>query len=333
LKKESFSKGYGLITDYIAAVLHQLRNRDLTSMLKDYAKFDPSLSERDHLAIRKTFSGMVKLLYPDLRMTDEEAFELVDFATESRKRVKDQLYIIDETFRAEPAVFKYINVKTGAEVYVDTLEQISNGMVTRIANEETAVETKIDDSDAKPLEPTVVSTSAIGDGSEAERAKRPRIPVLREKSVSFRMGQTGVTYKDLFAAYLADAHEITVEDPYIRTTWQVKNFIEFVTMLVDTRPVDDLKLHLVTFEEDEKRPDLIDKLDDIKDELVGYGIEFDYTIKEFHDRCIRTDTGWNITMGRGLDIFEKFAPNSVAYYCQSKRKCKEFTITYFRAAL
>ena len=104
LKKDSFSKGYGLITDYIAAVLHELRNRDLTSMLKDYALFDGSLSERDSLAIPKTFSGMVKLLYPDGKMTDKEAYELVDFAAESRKRVKDQLYVIDETFKAEPAL-------------------------------------------------------------------------------------------------------------------------------------------------------------------------------------------------------------------------------------
>lgn len=65
LKKDSFSKGYGLITDYIAAVLHAMRNDDRTAVLKDYAKFDGSLSERDHLAIRKTFSGMMKLLYPD----------------------------------------------------------------------------------------------------------------------------------------------------------------------------------------------------------------------------------------------------------------------------
>ena len=120
LKKDSFSKGYGLITDYIAAVLHELRNDDRTALLQNYAKFDGSLSERDHLAIRKTFSGMVKLLYPDGRMTDQEAYELVDFAAESRKRVKDQLYVIDETFRAEPALFKYLNLKTGNEIDVET---------------------------------------------------------------------------------------------------------------------------------------------------------------------------------------------------------------------
>lgn len=65
LKKNSFSKGYGLIMDYIAAVLHALRNDDCTALLNDYAKFDGLLSERDHLAIWKTFSGMMKLIYPD----------------------------------------------------------------------------------------------------------------------------------------------------------------------------------------------------------------------------------------------------------------------------
>lgn len=60
LKKDSFTTSYGLITDYIAAVLHELRDKDLTGLLKEYAQFDSSLSERDHLAIRKTFSGMIK---------------------------------------------------------------------------------------------------------------------------------------------------------------------------------------------------------------------------------------------------------------------------------
>lgn len=85
LKKNSFSKGYGLIMDYIAAVLHALRNDDCTALLNDYAKFDGLLSERDHLAIRKTFSGMMKLIYPDGKITDEEAKELIDFSAEGRK--------------------------------------------------------------------------------------------------------------------------------------------------------------------------------------------------------------------------------------------------------
>ena len=326
LKKDSFSKGYGLITDYIAAVLHELRNKDLTSTLKEYAKFDASLSERDHLAIRKTFSGMMKLLYPDGKMTNEEAFELVDFAAESRKRVKDQLYVIDETFKAEPAVFKYINVKTGIEMNVETLEKLSNALIVPI---NAPSSTNVADGDvasqqANPMAPQSESEHMSAAG------KRPRIPVLQEKSQSFRMGQTGVSYEKLFAPYLADAKEIIVEDPYIRASWQIKNFMEFVTMLMNTRPVDDLKIKLVTNEEEEKAPELIDKLNDIQDELAGYGIEFEWQLRDFHDRSIKTDTGWTINLGRGLDIFEKYSTYSIASLRQDMRKCKEFTATFMK---
>ena len=327
LKKDSFSKGYGLITDYIAAVLHELRNDDRTAILKEYAKFDGSLSERDHLAIRKTFSGMMKLLYPDGKMTDEEAFELIDFAAESRKRVKDQLYVIDETFKAEPAKFKYINLKSGMEINVETLEKVSNALIVPVNSP--SVSTDLNDSDTQVQNTSLSNNVSVPTAGE-KTAKRPRIPVLQEKNLSFRMGQTGVSYSKLFAAYMENASEITVEDPYIRAPWQVKNFMEFVTMLIDTRPVDDLKLHLVTNEEEEKIPDLIDKLDDIKDDLTGYGIEFDYKFRDFHDRCIKTDTGWTITLGRGLDMFEKYSPYSIEAMRQDKRKCKECMITFMK---
>lgn len=328
LKKDSFSKGYGLITDYVAAVLHEMRNTDLTGLLKDYAKFDGSLSERDHLAIRKTFSGMVKLIYPDGKMTDEEAFELVDFAAESRKRVKDQLYVVDETFKAEPALFKYINLKTGVEVDVETLENLSNRQFRPIVTSTEPADTKLNDQDTQPFDPSKKDT-AQPDQNEG-REKRPRIPILKEQSLSFRMGQTGVTYEKLFAPYLEHAKEIRVEDPYIRASWQIKNFMEFVTMLIDTRPVDELKIVLVTCEEEDKAPELIDKLDDIKDDLSSYGIEFEYVIQDFHDRCIKTDTGWIITLGRGLDMFEKYSPYSVANSRQDMRKCKDFMVTYMK---
>ncbi len=325
LKKDSFSKGYGLITDYIAAVLHELRNNDLTNMLKDYAKFDHSLSERDHLAIRKTFSGMVKLLYPDLKMTDEEAFELVDFAAEGRKRVKDQLYIIDETFKADPAFFKYTNLKTGAEIHVETLERLSNPQIVPAHIPYPANNAPLAD-DIEEIN----KSEDINEEHANETKSRPRISILEKKSLSFRMGQTGVSYEKLFAPYLENAEVITIEDPYIRTSWQIKNFMEFVTMLIDTRPVDDLKLKLITKEEDEKIPDLIDHFDDIKDDLAGYGIDFEYEFSDFHDRCIKTDTGWTIAMGRGLDIFEKYNPYSVAMSRQDKRKCKDFMVTYIK---
>lgn len=331
LKKDSFSKGYGLITDYIAAVLHALRNDDRTAVLKDYAKFDGSLSERDHLAIRKTFSGMMKLLYPDGKMTDTEAYELVDFAAESRKRVKDQLYVIDETFNAEPAKFKYINLKTGIEMNVETLEKVSNPFIIPINSTISTATGKLTDAEAQPLNEGITEKcSAEEETSTCQIAKRPRIHMLQEKSMTFRVGQTGVSYEKLFAPYMAGANSITVEDPYIRTSWQIKNFMEFALMLINTRPVDDLKLNLITNEEEEKIPELIDKFDDIKDDLASYGIEFEYKFRDFHDRCIKTDTGWTIMLGRGLDIFEKYNTYSIASSRQDMRKCKEFTATFMK---
>ena len=330
LKKDSFSKGYGLITDYIAAVLHELRNDDRTAILKDYAKFDGSLSERDHLAIRKTFSGMMKLLYTDGKMTDAEAYELIDFAAESRKRVKDQLYVIDETFKAEPASFKYINLRTGLEMSVETLEKVSNTLIVPVNMVNNNNATTMTDADAQPFQTDDKKKAESEASTEENRIKRPRIHQLAEKSVNIRMGQTGISYEKLFAPYLCDASEITVEDPYIRAPWQIKNFMEFMTMLIDTRPVDDLKIHLLTNEEEDKIPDLIDKLDDIKDDLATYGVEFDYKFRDFHDRCIKTDTGWTINLGRGLDMFEKYSSFSVAASRQDMRKCKECTITFLK---
>lgn len=329
LKKDSFSKGYGLITDYIAAILHELRNNDLTGLLKEYAKFDGSLSERDHLAIRKTFSGMVKLLYPDGKMTDKEACELIDFAAECRKRVKDQLYLIDETFRAEPAKFIYIRKTDGAEIHVETLENINYAQSTgRDAAQNFVTEAEKKESMDAPQDNT---STVPQDGTETVKKNRPRIPVLQEKNLSFRLGQTGVTYQSLFADYLKDATEITIEDPFIRTSWQIKNLMEFMTMLIDTRNVDELKVHLITNEEESKIPELIDKLDDIKDDMIEYGIEFDYKFRDFHDRCIKTDNGWVISLGRGLDIYEKYSPYSVAAVRPGKRKCKEFMVTYTKS--
>lgn len=322
LKKDSFSKGYGLITDYIAAILHELRNNDLTGLLKEYAKFDGSLSERDHLAIRKTFSGMVKLLYPDGKMTGKEAFEIIDFATECRKRVKDQLYLIDETFKAEPALFKYINLKTGEEIAVETLERINHSDCLPQSSFDVASELQSEFTEL---------TSDITDKTDnSKEEKRKRIPMLVEKRISFRLGQTGVSYKSLFAEYLQDAKSITIEDPFIRTFWQLKNLTEFLSMLTETRQVEGLKIHLITNEEDDKIPALIDDLDDIKEDLATVGLEFTYEFKDFHDRCIKTDTGWIITLGRGLDIFEPYNKFSLGSMQQSKRKCKEFSVVYSR---
>ncbi len=302
LKKDSFSKGYGLITDYIAAVLHALRNDDRTALLKDYAKFSGSLSERDHLAIRKTFSGMMKLIYPDGNITDEEAKELIDFAAEGRKRVKDQLYIIDSTFCAEPAKFEYTWQKTGDIVKVETLENVECHQETTATNEETT-------------------------STDEKKQARPRIKPLVAKTISIRENQGGVTYQDLFGDYLRTAKEINVTDPFIRQPYQIDNLVDFIQMVKETTIQDNVKIHLSTQnDDDEKVAEVIDSFNDLADELLPMGIEFTFDFKADHDRFIKTDTGWTIALGRGLDIYEKFSRFSLSRGSQKNRRCKAFNI-------
>ena len=307
LKKDSFSKGYGLITDYIAAVLHELRNDDRTALLNDYAKFDGSLSERDHLAIRKTFSGMMKLIYPDGNITDEEAKELIDFAAEGRKRVKDQLYIIDSTFCAEPAKFQYTWLKSGEAVKVETLENIENKQTN---TEETDEENEVKQKAKTP-------------------GSRPHIKPLVAKTISIRENQGGVTYKGLFGDYLRTAKKINVTDPFIRQPYQIDNLVDFIQMVKDVSTVQDtVKIHLSTQnDDDEKVAEVIDSFNDLADELSPMGIEFTFDFKADHDRFIQTDTGWTIALGRGLDIYEKFGRFSLSRCNQRNRRCKAFNVS------
>ena len=311
LKKDSFSKGYGLITDYIAAVLHALRNDDRTALLKDYAKFDGSLSERDHLAIRKTFSGMMKLIYPDGNMTEEEAKELIDFAAEGRKRVKDQLYIIDSTFCAEPAKFQYTWLKSGETVKVETLESLEHQQAQMVDEMDDEVEEEQENQEVK------------------RSGFRPRIPKLMAKTISIRENQGGVTYKDLFGEYLRTAKEINLTDPFIRQPYQIDNLVDFIQMVKDVSTVQDtVKIHLSTQnDDDEKVAEVIDSFNDLADELSPMGIEFTFDFKADHDRFIQTDTGWTIALGRGLDIYEKFGRFSLSRCNQRNRRCKAFNVS------
>ena len=322
LKKASFSTGYGLITDYISAILHEMRGIDYSANLAKYAKFSGTLSERDHNAIRKTISGMCKLIYPDGKMTNEEAREIIDFAAESRKRVKDQLYIIDSTFCAEPAKFEYEWLASGETVKVETLENLEH-------HHKNVIEQKAEGEDE--MEDSVpASSNEKEEGSEADESKktlRPRIKPLIAKTISVRENQGGVTYKDLFGDYLRTAKEINVTDPFVRLPYQIDNLVDFIQMVKDNTTQDNVKIHLSTQnDDDEKVAEVIDSFNDLADELLPMGIEFTYDFKADHDRLIRTDTGWTITLGRGLDIYEKFGRFSLSRSNQKVRRCKAFNV-------
>lgn len=319
LKKASFSNGLGFITDYLAEILHELRKQDYSTILADHVKFDTSLSERDHMGIRKTFSGLMKLIYPDKNITKEEALELINFAVEGRKRVKSQLYIIDETFKLELAHFKYTILATGEEVEVETLECLN-------LLEKKAL------SPTESLERQNNANSGNDNIAQSDsNPKRPRITQERKaiKNMNIRENQNGISYQILFADYLNDATDITIEDPFIRYPYQIRNLVELLSLIIKLNKEDKtIKVHLITNNDEDKITDSIDAFDDIQDSMGDTGLEFTYEFKNFHDRKIITNTGWEIILGRGLDIFEKRLGYTIQDYVQEKRRCKDFNITY-----
>lgn len=91
MKTEYYSKNYGFISDYFSKILHDFRKKSYSDAIDKHFTLDKSLGSRDTKAIRKTVSGLLKLLHPDLDVTKEELIEYLEFAMEGRMRVKEQL--------------------------------------------------------------------------------------------------------------------------------------------------------------------------------------------------------------------------------------------------
>ena len=105
-------------------------------------------------------------------------------------------------------------------------------------------------------------------------------------------------------------------------------------MLINNKsPEDVIDLHVVTWNDDEYRDESALNFIELQDSLVEQGIRLTYAFEEHHDRFIKANNSWKITLGRGLDIFEKIDGRfDVALMDQSKRKCKSCEITYLRVS-
>ena len=91
MKTDFYSRDLGLISDFFSKILHDLRKKSYSDLIEKYYILDKSLTSRDTKAIRKTVSGLLKLLHPDFNATAEEVKEYLEFAMEGRLRVKEQL--------------------------------------------------------------------------------------------------------------------------------------------------------------------------------------------------------------------------------------------------
>ena len=110
---------YGLITDCLSEFCHEMRKRDYTHHIDTYFRLNSDFNKRDEIGVRKTFSGMAKLLFPDERMTKEDVQMILDYAVEGRRRVKEQLKIM--------AGVEFIDVNLG---YLDVDNPMQNHVVS-----------------------------------------------------------------------------------------------------------------------------------------------------------------------------------------------------------
>lgn len=338
IRGEMFSSGYGFVVDYLAEILRSLRNHDFSDRYKGKWRLSDDISTRDRDGIHKTFSGLMKILFPHGGATDAETEEVLRVAMEGRKRVKDQLLRIDATY---PKVhFAYAD-QQGNERLVTTLEEEEYpGAYHRrvVQDEEEARDSGRSEaaSGADGNSPSALPASPAAP-VVAQSAALALRPALKEQHLVFQENQRGVTFDKLFGPYLAGAKRIVVTDPYLRMFHQQRNLMELMeTISRHCQPEDEVAVHVVTVADDFNGDRQTENFQKITLACASVGIKFtwDYdTTGTKHDRDITTDDGWKLVLSRGLDVYQRFEPNDAFSFTnrmQQHRQCKEFNVTFVK---
>jgi ATP-dependent Lon protease len=145
MKVEYFTNHYGFVVDYLAEALRELRKHTFTEVFDRNFSLGTHLKSRDVKAVRKTVSGLVKLIYPNGELSKEEVAELTELSLEGRRRVKEQLKKMG-SFEFHQTSFSLIDNETREEKFVGVPEQGGRDMIS-----------------LDPLAPGSVYTSSVDD--------------------------------------------------------------------------------------------------------------------------------------------------------------------------
>jgi ATP-dependent Lon protease len=321
---------YGLITDYLAEAFHHLFSKvNLFSSVKSKLSLNKMHEGRDETAVIKTVSAFCKMLHPGSEPSPEELDEYVHYAIEGRRRVKEQL-------NKRKKDDEFANITLGfrdshnREVIVDCPE--SKGVeATQFPRTRSAEAAAVAESSANPtVQPQVVASGdALVSLPETSSVAPPETTELKEKEVRIFHGDRGYSYRTLFLDYLQGAKKVRLEDPYIRRHHQITNFLHFCEVCVDAGTVQEIQL-VTSYEDDEEKKEAGPKIIAIARSLEEHGIKLDVKISNtLHDRRIELDNGWVITLGRGLDFYQR--PDDWLEIGASElnlRQCTETTVNY-----
>ena len=209
MKTENYSSDYGFISDYFSKILHDFRKRGYADIMDQYFILDSSLSGRDTKAIKKTMSGLLKLLHPNLDVTKEEIQEYLEFAMEGRMRVKEQLKRRGglEFFGAN---FRYVDRESQMAKQI-FLKEMVNGAGSMIAPLDIGEVYTVITKDERMF-PVKIETNLIVGGGTYQITGRPSAETKETiknvynyvKSNSGNMGITNIIEENTFATQLID---------------------------------------------------------------------------------------------------------------------------------
>lgn len=346
----AYNNNFGLITDYMSEALHYLfvHDSDYVGVVNARLKKGDNIEGRDNRALQKTISGFIKLLFPTGQPTDEEFDEIVEYAIEGRRRVKEQLNKRKPDEEYARINMSYIN-KDGNKVVVycpeskysratqNPRKDPSVSVLTKNNEEPEGGKTTIATVETVETSATVVSQTVV----------QPAIPVSnenllpKEKTVDVQYGDTGYSYDDLFADYLRGAKIVQLEEPYLSHGYQVTNLVRFIELLVKIGDCLIFKLITKLGDTEEDSVYIKDSLQGIKETLAdmeGNNMTMEYEFDEnSHDRYILTSNDWDITLGRGLHFYQNLNPNKdsrnyfqMGTYDLSLRPCLKTRFTFIK---
>ena len=341
----AYNNNFGLITDYMSEALHYLfvHDSDYVGVVNSRLKKGDNIEGRDNRALQKTISGFIKLLFPTGQPTDEEFDEIVEYAIEGRRRIKEQLNKRKPDEEYARINMSYIN-KDGQKVVVycpESKYSIATQNPRKDANVHVLTEPAHDNVVTTPVtanvEPKITQNHVLSDiipGSETVEDGS-----LKEKTVDVQYGDTGYGYDDLFAEYLKGASIVMLEEPYLTHGFQMTNLVRFVELLVKIGDCKVFRLvtkHGETPEESTLISDSLQRLKNTLDDMDDVSMTFEYEFDEnSHDRYIRTSNNWDITLGRGLHFYQNLNPNKdsrnffqMGTYDMSLRPCLKTRFTF-----
>ena len=332
---EFLTSRYGFITDYLAEAFHyQFKHTNRYEEVSRQIRLGKDIEGRDEKGIKKTVAAFLKILHPGSPATAEEFEEYVAYATECRRRVKEQM-----NKRKPDDEFARINLSyfeaSGTEVVVFCPES-KNALATqqparrRLKNNGAVSEAMIGTAPANLDEPKQ-ATPDIQPSLEAVQAGAEPAPSSpKEQHFTILYGDTGHSYETIMGPYLRNAKEITIEDPYIRLQHQIQNFVRFCETCLKSGSIKTINL-VSSYDDRTELADVSEKLEDLKQSLLESDIVLNVSLNpNMHDREIRLDNGWHIKIGRGLDFYQR--PGSwfeVGANDLTLRKCLETKVDIF----